>query len=242
MTTALKTRFDHVQIKPLIGSRVFNDKEALLSGEFADEINHLLEQRGVLVFPEIHFTDAEQIAFTATLGRFAKEIRGEEVFKITLDPKLNAAADYLKGSLYWHIDGTMNAVPIRGSILSSKVLPTWGGNTEFANTYAAYDDLPEDVKEEIADMRVVHSMWNTQLFTRPSRPRRSCASGKRSARRSCRWSGRIVRGASRSCWAIPRNMSSGSIPRRVRCCSMGCASARRRSPITTAMHGASAMP
>ena len=167
MATALKTRLCSENIKPKIGSRILNSKDELLSGELAEEINELLEQRGVLVFPLVDFTDEEQIIFTATLGRFAKEIRGEDVFKITLDEKLNAAANYLKGSLYWHIDGTMNTVPIRGSILSSKVLPTWGGNTEFANTYAAYDDLPEDTKTEIEDLRVVHSMWNTGLFHTP---------------------------------------------------------------------------
>jgi alpha-ketoglutarate-dependent taurine dioxygenase len=168
MTVAEKTRLEAEQIKPKIGSRILNTKEQLLSGELSEEINDLLEQRGVLVFPQVHFTDAEQIAFTNTLGKFAKELRGQDVFPITLDKSVNQeAAEYLKGSLYWHIDGTMNPVPIRGSILSSKVLPTWGGNTEFANTYAAYDDLPQAKKEEIDDLRVVHSMWNTGLYHTP---------------------------------------------------------------------------
>jgi alpha-ketoglutarate-dependent taurine dioxygenase len=162
------TRLRAEAIKPQIGSRILNTKEELLSGELAEEINDLLEQRGVLVFPQIHFTDAEQIAFTATLGRFAKEMQGQDVFPITLDKKVNQqAAEYLRGSLYWHIDGTMNAVPIRGSILSSKVLPTWGGNTEFANCYAAYDDLPEERKQELEGLRVIHSMWNTGLYHTP---------------------------------------------------------------------------
>jgi alpha-ketoglutarate-dependent taurine dioxygenase len=49
---------------------------------------------------------------------------------------------YLKGSMYWHIDGTMNEVPILASILSAKYLPPEGGQTEFCNTYAPYDALP----------------------------------------------------------------------------------------------------
>lgn len=170
MTVAELTRLSlsHEAIKPKIGSRILNSKAELLSGALSDELNDLLEQRGVLVFPEVHFSDAEQVAFTNSLGRFAKEIRGQDIFPITLSKAINQeAAEYLKGSLYWHIDGTMNPVPIRGSILSSKVLPTWGGNTEFANTYAAYDDLSEDRKREIADLRVVHSMWNTGLYHTP---------------------------------------------------------------------------
>ena len=168
MIVATKVRLQAEQIKPKIGSRVLNTKDELLSGQLAEEINDLLEQRGVLIFPMVRFTDAEQVAFTDTLGKFAKEIRGQDVFPITLDKKVNQeAAEYLKGSLFWHIDGTMNPVPIRGSILSSKVLPSWGGNTEFANTYAAYDDLPQARKDEIDGLRVVHSMWNTGLYHTP---------------------------------------------------------------------------
>ena len=94
-----------------------------MSGEHAAKIRELLEQRGVLVFPKINFTDEEQIAFTQTLGTFAPEMRGEKVYKVTLDTKVNDQADYLKGSLYWHIDGTMNSVPILASLLSMRVLP-----------------------------------------------------------------------------------------------------------------------
>ncbi len=122
----------------------------------------------MLVFPEVHFTDEEQIAFTNSLGGNALEVRGEEVFKISLDRAINReAVEYLKGSLFWHIDGTMDKAPIRGSVLASKVLPTWGGNTEFANTYAAYDDLPEDTKRKIDDLRVIDSMWVSQLYHTP---------------------------------------------------------------------------
>lgn len=168
MATTALTRLKTEDIKPRIGSRVLHAKEELLSGELAGDINELLERRGVLVFPEIHFTDAEQIAFTDTLGGSARELRGQDVFPISLDRSINQeAAEYLKGSLYWHIDGTMNPVPIRGSILSSKVLPTWGGNTEFANCYAAYDDLPEETRARIDGLRVIHSMWVSQLYHTP---------------------------------------------------------------------------
>jgi alpha-ketoglutarate-dependent taurine dioxygenase len=154
-------------IKPNIGSRILNSKQELLSGALAGELRELIERRGVLVFPEIHFTDPEQLAFTNTLGRNLTEIGGQEVFKISLDKSYNKNADYLRGSLFWHIDGTMNKVPIGGAILSSKVLPTWGGNTEFCNTYAAYDALPAEKKLQIEGLRVIHSMWNTALYWKP---------------------------------------------------------------------------
>lgn len=155
-------------ITPRIATEIRADKKTLLSGQYAAKMRELLELRGVLVFPRIDFTDEEQIAFTQTLGTFAPEMRGDRVYKVTLDTKVNDMADYLKGSLYWHIDGTMNAVPILASLLSMRVLPSnGGGDTEFCNTYAAYDDLPEDEKRKIDKLRVMHSAWNTLFYYDP---------------------------------------------------------------------------
>jgi alpha-ketoglutarate-dependent taurine dioxygenase len=96
------------------------------------------------------------------------EIRGEEVFKVTLDEKINdKVAEYLKGSLYWHIDGTMNPVPIRASMLTAKVLAPEGGDTDFANTANSYDALPQAKKVEIDELRVVHSLWRSALYHTP---------------------------------------------------------------------------
>jgi len=162
-TTALKAR----DIKPKIGAEILADKATLLSGKYAVQIRELLELRGVLVFPKINFTDDEQLAFTRTLGKTAKERTGEEVFPISLDPAVSSGVEYLKGSLYWHLDGTMQPVPILASLLSAKVLSPTGGNTEFANTYAAYDDLPDEEKAKLEGLRVKHSAWNSLLYYDP---------------------------------------------------------------------------
>jgi len=161
--TALKTR----DIKSKIGTEILADKESLLSGAYATQIRELLEQRGVLVFPRINLSDEEQLAFTRTLGTVARERTGEEVFPISLDPNSSEGVDYLKGSLYWHLDGTMQPKPILASLLSAKVLSPTGGNTEFANTYAAYDDLPEEEKRRLEGLSVVHSAWNTLFYYEP---------------------------------------------------------------------------
>lgn len=163
-TTALQTR----DIKPRIGTEIRGDKATLLSGEYAGRIRELLEQRGVLVFPQIGFTDDEQIAFTETLGTFAPEQQGEKLYKVSLDTEVNKQADYLKGSLYWHIDGTMNEVPILASVLQSVALGNPAeGDTEFCNTYAAYDDLSDEDKADIEGLRVMHSAWNTLFYYDP---------------------------------------------------------------------------
>ncbi len=171
MNVMSTTKLRYEIIKEKIGARVLNTKEELLSGELSAEINDLLEQRGVLVFKQLHFTEEEQIVFTNQLGGNATEIGvdGGAIFSISLDKGEHhkSVIEYLKGSLFWHVDGTMNPVPVRGSILTSKVLPTWGGNTEFSNCYAAYDDLPQDVKDRIDPLRVVHAMWVSQLYHTP---------------------------------------------------------------------------
>ena len=159
--------FETRDLTSRIGTEIRSDKSTLLGGERAADIRALLEERGVLVFPQIGFTDEEQIAFTETLGTFAPELRGEKIYKVTLDTKANALADYLKGSLYWHIDGTMNEVPILASLLSAKKLSPEGGDTDFCNTYAAYDDLPDDEKEEYGELRVMHAAWNTLFYYDP---------------------------------------------------------------------------
>ncbi len=154
-------------IKPRIGTEIRADKKALLSGEHAGEIRDLLERRGVLVFPQINFTDEEQAIFTETLGNLAPEMAGEKIYKVTLDTRANERADYLKGSMYWHIDGTMNKVPILASILSAKVLSEEGGQTEFCNTYAAYEDLSPEEQQAYDKLRVLHSAWNSLFYYDP---------------------------------------------------------------------------
>ena len=62
----------------------------------------------------------------------------------------------------------MNDVPIRASLLTSKVLPSdGGGDTEFCNTYAAYDGLSDEDKAELHGLTAMHSAWNTLFYFDP---------------------------------------------------------------------------
>lgn len=153
-----------VDLSPRIASELRSDVQALLDGSHAARIRELLEQRGVVAFREIHLSDAQQIAFTRTLGKIVDQ---EKIFKITMDPLENPNAEYIKGAFYWHIDGTMLDVPIFASIMSSRRLSAVGGQTEFSNTYAAYEDLPEADKRAIEDLKVVHMFEVAQRYVRP---------------------------------------------------------------------------
>lgn len=166
MTTTISDTFIVRQVKPLIGAVVESDKATLLSGRHAAQIRELLEDRGVIVFARTDFTDEEQVAFTKTLGKFAREMTGD-VFKISMDKAVNPMAEYTRGAFYWHIDGTMDRVPLFASMLTAKILAPTGGNTEFCNTYAAWDALPESEKAALENLRVVHSLVNAQLYVQP---------------------------------------------------------------------------
>jgi len=167
MSAVLEEKLKSTEIGPFIGSQIHLSKDDLLSGEYSNEIRELLEQRGVLVFPKINFSDEEQVAFTKTLGTLAPEMAGEQLYKVTLDTKANARADYLKGSMYWHLDGTMNEVPILASILTGKVLSPTGGNTEFCNTYAAWEHLSDEDKALVENLKVMHSAWTSLFYYDP---------------------------------------------------------------------------
>jgi alpha-ketoglutarate-dependent taurine dioxygenase len=155
-----------IDLAPRIGTEIKTDVDTLVSGSAAAEIRATLEGRGVIAFREINLSDDQQLAFTETLGAIVDEGPGG-VYKITMDTKENPNAEYLKGAFYWHIDGTMSDVPILASVLSGRRLSATGGQTEFSNTYAAYDDLSDAEKAEIDNLRVVHSFENTQRYTNP---------------------------------------------------------------------------
>lgn len=158
--------FETIDLTPRIGSEIRADRDTLLCGAKAQEIRRLLEERGVIAFREIHLSDAEQVAFTKTLGQIVDE--GENnVYKVTMDTEENAQAEYLKGAFFWHIDGATSDVPILASILSARRLSPTGGETEFANTYAAYDDLPESEKESLEKLKVVHMLESSQRYVNP---------------------------------------------------------------------------
>ena len=155
-----------IDLTPRIGTEIKADIDSLLSGEHAAEIVELLEQRGVLILREIHMSDAQQEAFSNTLGGVQNQF-GSPIQKISIDPEETFAADYLRGSFFWHIDGSTDDRPNFAATLNAKVLSKTGGTTYFANTYAAYEALPDADKARYDALRVVHSMEVSQRYINP---------------------------------------------------------------------------
>ncbi len=90
-------------------------------------------------------------------------MRSEQADISNLDTRnrIRAADDHRRlnnlGNQLWHSDASFRAVPAKYSLLSARIVPPKGGNTEFADMRAAYDALDDDTKAEIEDLVTEHS-------------------------------------------------------------------------------------
>jgi taurine dioxygenase len=57
----------------------------------------------------------------------------------------------------WHSDWSFLDTPPAGTLLYGKIIPPIGGDTLFANQYAAYEALPDSMKSRVADLQAIHS-------------------------------------------------------------------------------------
>jgi len=159
--------FTVTDLTPRIASQIKIEVQDLVSGRYAGDIREILEHRGVVVFRDLNINDEQQVAIARTLGSVPDDEGEGGIYKISLDSDVNANADYLKGSLMWHSDGSLYKYPNLGALLRPIRLSSEGGQTEFANTYAAYDDLSDEEKADYENLRVTHSAETSQYYVRP---------------------------------------------------------------------------
>ena len=162
-----------IDLAPAIGSEVGESRDVLLGGGKGGELRALLEERGVLVIRDAHFDDAEQVAFARSLGEVrlgsVKAEGAGGVLVVSFDEKENPAySKYFGGTFYWHMDGTYDEIPPLATVLIPQALSSQGGQTQFANTYAAFADLPEAEQQHLESLRVVHTV---DASHRPYNPR-----------------------------------------------------------------------
>lgn len=174
-----------VDLTPKIGSEIRTDLNTLLSGREASTIREVLERRGVVFFRGLNIGDDEQVAIAKTLGTLVANEGQGGINKISLDEKVNQRAKYLKGSMFWHFDGSLQPLPNLATLLRAVQLSETGGQTEFCNTYAAYDDLPDADREAIAELRVVHSAERSQYYVTPEMSYDEVAFWQKSPTKAC---------------------------------------------------------
>jgi len=161
-------------IKPVagrVGAEVVGlDREQLLHDEtLPAAVMDALEDNGVLVFRELHIDDETQAAFSKKLDDVGKAEPAPlpSIYMVSLDPTKSHTAEYTKGTFYWHIDGAQDDVPTKATTLSAKAVSDTGGETEFASTYAAYDDLTDEEKARVEGLRVLHTFEASQRLVHP---------------------------------------------------------------------------
>ena len=155
------------------------DPAALASDDPVGEaILDALEDNGVLVFRGLQLDPEAQVAFCRRLGEVDHSSDGHHpvagIYPITLDKSKNSSAAYLKATFDWHIDGCTplgDEYPQKATVLSAVQVAEWGGETEFANSYAAYDTLSDEEKDRFGTLRVVHSLEASQRRVTPTPPR-----------------------------------------------------------------------
>jgi taurine dioxygenase len=126
-------------------------------GEMA-AIRQAIYEHGVAVFRDQDFAPQDHIAFARRWGGidlnnyFPLDPRWPEIALVAKAPDQTTN---IGGA--WHTDHSYDQVPAMGSILVARVLPPAGGDTLFAHMGAAYDDLPQDVKDEIEELKAFHT-------------------------------------------------------------------------------------
>jgi alpha-ketoglutarate-dependent taurine dioxygenase len=161
------------EIAPEIGLEITGHTgPELVDPARAAECQAALDAHGVVVYRETHIGDADLLAFTEMLGTVViprmgglDDFPGVDV--ISLDPAESALATYRRSTIFWHLDGTTDELPQKATLLTALVVADEGGDTEFANTYAAYAALPDDEKARLADLTVEHSLAAAQLMFTP---------------------------------------------------------------------------
>jgi alpha-ketoglutarate-dependent taurine dioxygenase len=163
------------QTDKTIGAEVtcIHSADLLREDSIVTTVIEALEANGVLVFRDLSLDPETQVLFCQRIG----EVDFSEghhpvpgIYRVTRDAAKSSAAEYMKGTFHWHVDGCTplhGEPPQKATVLSAKAVAESGGETQFASTYAAYDALSDDEKEWFASLRVLHSLEASQRLVYP---------------------------------------------------------------------------
>jgi alpha-ketoglutarate-dependent 2,4-dichlorophenoxyacetate dioxygenase len=170
------------QLHPLfVGEICGIDISKPLDAETVQALWRAIDQYAVVVFHDQALDNDSQMAFARQFGDLeiprsgvadSKRRLPAEIADISnLDPQnqLRGRDDPRRfdqlGNRLWHTDGSFRRVPAALSMLYAHQVPgpspLGNGETEFADLRAAYDALPQPVKEQVADLVALHDIaWS----------------------------------------------------------------------------------
>jgi alpha-ketoglutarate-dependent 2,4-dichlorophenoxyacetate dioxygenase len=138
------------------------------------EVRAALEEHSVLVFRSQNVTDEAQLAFSRRFGPLEVTKVGSQgvgtnlVILTTIDehgkvvPDDHRLALRNKANQLWHTDSTFKRVPALASVLSARIIPARGGETEFISTRLAWERLSPALRDQLE-----HSFaWHDYAYSR----------------------------------------------------------------------------
>lgn len=148
-----------------IGASVTGVSLAELDDGEAEQLRDGLATYGVLLFRDQPMTHEQHLAMGRRFGPLhvhpatrERDDVARELLRIHADGTTKHTAGFK-----WHSDVSCDVEPPMASILTLHTVPSTGGDTLFANTQAAYDDLSEPIQEFLATLSAVHS--GAQVYT-----------------------------------------------------------------------------
>ena len=138
----------------------------LTDADFGEIYDAWLEH-AVLLFPDQALTDDEHLAFTRRFGRLEMGFNRSQarvvgrLSNVDADGTVATAdslrARFLRGNTDWHSDSSYKRIGAKASLLAAHVVPSTGGETEWADMRAAHDALDARRRGELEQKVAVHS-------------------------------------------------------------------------------------
>jgi len=136
------------------------DLSAELDDSTITEIRKLFLDHLVIFFRDQHLSLQQQVAFATRFSPLSPMpfTQPEDNYPdlLELATSANEPNKQIVGG-GWHSDSTFMEQPPLGSVLYGVKCPDWGGDTQFANQYAAYEALSDGMKELLDGMTALHS-------------------------------------------------------------------------------------
>ena len=114
----------------------------------------------LLIFPQQHLTNEEQINFAKRFGEMEYDISELSNVKkdgSVRDPNNDDYVKMLKGNIEWHHDSTYMPIQAKGSVFTAHTVPSSGGETGWVDCRASYAALENEMKEKLKKLNAYHS-------------------------------------------------------------------------------------
>jgi alpha-ketoglutarate-dependent 2,4-dichlorophenoxyacetate dioxygenase len=153
------------------------DLKTSLSDLLIKEIDDAINKYAVLVFKDQNINNEDQVRFTQYFGKIEASGKTSNITKASdrrLPTELADVSNLDKdnnpftindprrifnlGNRLWHTDSSFKSIPAKYSLLSGRNISKEGGNTEFGDMRAAYDNLDVKDKNKIEEMICEHSL------------------------------------------------------------------------------------